>query len=62
MAAWIRQRLKQINALVSSLFWLFASHHPSTWLIDNEKELATACSPLEWTSAVASLFEEDQED
>ncbi|MEX2741365.1 hypothetical protein [Rhizobium mongolense] len=59
MATWIRQRLKQINALVSSLF---ASHQPSTWLIDNEMELATACSPLEWTSAVGLLFEEDQED
>jgi hypothetical protein len=32
------------------------------WSIDNEKELATACSPLEWATAVGLLVEKDQAD
>lgn len=32
------------------------------WSIDNEKEVATSCSPLEWASMVALMVEKDQAD
>jgi len=90
MATWIRQRLKQIDALVSPHFLDisarsskvdFAEPDPEEetesgsgyfgysppidlqlWSIDNEKKLATACSPLEWACAVGLLGEKDQVD
>lgn len=90
MATWIRQRLKQIDALVSPHFLdvsarsskvdfaepdpekeaesggSYFSYSPpinlQLWSIDNEKELATACSPLEWASAVGLSVEKDQAD
>ena len=90
MASWIRQRLKQIDALVSPHFLDISARSSKVdfaepdsekeaesgsgyygysppinlqlWSIDNEKELATACSPLEWVSAVGLLVEKDQAD
>lgn len=87
MATWIRQRLKQIDALVSPHFLDISARSSNVdfvepdpekeaesgngyygysppinlqlWSIDNEKELATACSPLEWASAVGLLVEID---
>lgn len=90
MATWIRQRLKQIDALVSPHFLDISArsskvdfdepdpekeaergngyfgYSPSIslqlWSIDNEKKLATACSPLEWASAAGSMFEKNPAD
>lgn len=90
MASWIRQRLKQIDALVSPHFLDisarsskvdFAEPDPEKeaesgsgyfgysspinlqlWSIDNEKGLATACSPLEWASAEELPVKKDQAD
>lgn len=90
MASWIRQRLKQIDALVSPHFLDisarssqvdFAEPSPEgepqsssgyygysppinlhLWSIDSEKGLATACSPMEWASAIGALVEKDQPD
>jgi hypothetical protein len=84
MATWVRQRLKQIDALISPHFLDISARSSKIdfvepdpekeaessgyfgysprinlqlWSIDNEKELATACSPLEWATAVGSLVE-----
>lgn len=90
IATWIRQRLKQIDALISPHFLDISARSSQVdftepdpekeaesgsgyygysppinlqlWSIDNEKELATACSPLEWGSAVGLLVEKDQAD
>ncbi|SFD72024.1 hypothetical protein SAMN05428997_14519 [Bosea sp. CRIB-10] len=85
MATWVRQRLKQINALISPHFLDisarsskldFAEPDPETesesgsfyysppinlqlWSVNEEKGLATSCSPLEWASALALPIEED---
>lgn len=90
MVTWIRQRLKQIDALVSPHFLDISArsskvdfaepdpekeaetgsgyfgYSPSItlqlWSIGNEKELATACSPLEWARSAGLLVEKDQAD
>lgn len=85
MTTWVRQRLKQIEALISPHFLDisarsskldFAEPDPEKeaesgsfyysppinlqlWSVDNEKGLATSCSPLEWASALALPTEED---
>lgn len=82
MTTWVRQRLKQIDALISPHFLDisarsskvdFAEPDPEKqgdggrgdygyfppislqlWSIDDDKGLATACSPMEWTSAAGA--------
>lgn len=89
MTTWIRQRLKQIDALISPHFLeisarsskvdfaepdpekqddgsrgyygYFPSISLQLWSINDEKELATTYSPLEWVSAGA-LDDEDEAD
>lgn len=84
MVTWIRQCLKQIDALVSPHFLDISArsskvdfaepdpekeaesgsgyfgYSPSInlqlWSIDNEEELATACSPLEWAGTVGGCW------
>lgn len=88
MTTWVRQRLKQIDALVSPHFLDisarsskvdFAEPDPEEeaergsfyysppitlqlWSIDDAKGLATSCSPLEWTDALALPIEEAETD
>ncbi|RCS25763.1 hypothetical protein DUT91_03080 [Phyllobacterium salinisoli] len=88
MKTWVRQRLKQIDALISPHFLDisarsskvdFAEPDPEEeaergrfyysspvtlqlWSIDDAKGLATSCSPLEWTDALALPIEEAERD
>jgi hypothetical protein len=88
MATWVRQRVEQIDALISPHFLDisarsskldFAEPDPETeaesgsfyysppinlqlWSVDEEKGLATSCSPLEWASALALPVKEEGAD
>jgi hypothetical protein len=83
MATWVRQRLKQIDALISPHFLDISARSSKVdfaepdleeeaergsfyysppialqlWSIDDAKGLATSCSPLEWTDALALPIE-----
>lgn len=83
MAIWVRQRLKQIGAMISPHFLDISARSSKVdfaepdadqeaergsyyyspaialqlWSIDDAKGLATSCSPLEWTDALALPLE-----
>lgn len=83
MTTWVRQRLKQIDALISPHFLDISARSSKVdfaepdleeeaergsfyysppialqlWSIDDAKGLATSCSPLEWTNALALPIE-----